>query len=206
MNHGQFFERLEGEPDTAYSAFCVYRDMGITRSLRKAAHVFYADRDSQEATGEPPESGTGSQLTRLKRWSRAWLWTARAEAFDGEEARERSLALKARRIKMADFHYSLGMLALQRVAERLRNMALDEELPTRSLAQIMRAAADLQRLSVGESTVVADLRTARHPEEHPALDVSRLSVEDKEELARIAGYLKEDDYLDDEGLDFDQGP
>ena len=34
---GAFWERVPEEPVTAYKAFYVYRDMGTTRSLRKAA-------------------------------------------------------------------------------------------------------------------------------------------------------------------------
>lgn len=194
-----FWERQPGEPETAYNAFCVYRDLGISRSLRKAAERFYAQReDSQEATVEPPESGTDSQVTRLKRWSRTWLWRARCEAFDQEEARERSLRLKERRHKMSEFHWSVGTLALQRVAEQLRLMGPGEPMP-RSLAAVMNAAADLQRRSVGEPTAALDLRGMRPPEDD-AEDrawLAGLSLEDQEELARLAGYLEEEDYLPD---------
>lgn len=193
-----FWERLEGESDTAYSAFCCYRDMGITRSLSKAATTFYSEREGpqKEAEGTPNTAA----LRRFKEWSRTWLWVSRVEAFDAEEARERSLRMRERRIKMAEHHFAIGQLAMQRAAERLRNMGLDEELPLKSLASLIRAAADLQRLAVGEPTLALDMRGApRHPEDEGGdLDVSKLSVEDQEELVRIAGLLEDDGGLPDD--------
>ncbi len=202
---GLFWERLENEPETAYAAFCVYRDMGLTRSLRKAAATFYGDRqDSQEATVEPPESGTESQLTRFKRWSRTWMWTARCEAHDAELDRERRLKLRERREKMLEEHFLVGHLALRRAAERLQNLGLSgEEIPLKSVSALLRCAADLQRLAVGEPTTSVDLRGMR-PREEDADDgwLDGLSLEDREELCRLTGYLDDEDY--DPGVDLDQ--
>lgn len=198
MTDGTFWERLEGETETAYHAFCTYRDMGITRSLRKAAAAFYAEHaDPQEATDEPPESGTDSQLTRLKRWSRAWMWVARCEAFDAEEARARSLRLKERRHQLAEQHWRVAALAMNKVAERLAAMGIDEPVP-KSLAALMNAAADLGRRSVGEPSASVDLRGAaakRAEENRDHVWLEGKSVEDLEELARLAGYLSDEDDL-----------
>jgi hypothetical protein len=115
---GEFWERLAGESDAAYSAFCCYRDMGITRSLKRAARVYYAEREGHQADpeGTPNGNENPAALRRFKEWSRTHMWQARVEAFDAEEARERSLRLKERRIKAAEFHHALAQLALQRVA------------------------------------------------------------------------------------------
>ncbi len=188
MNETPFWERLDGESETAYSAFCTYRDTGLTRSLRKAAAAYYSQRqgDQGDAAGSPETEGTSGQVARFKEWSRRWMWVARVEAFDAEEARERSLRLRERRIRMSEHHYAIGQLALQRVAERLRAMTLDEAIPLKSLATLMRAAADLQRLSLGEPTAALDLRGAGRPREEDADDgawMDDLSLEEMEELA-----------------------
>ncbi len=189
-NTNLFWERQAGESDEAYRAFGIYRDLRLTRSVKKAAALYYHE------TLEELSAVTQGERANLLKWSRRWMWVARCEAFDAEEDRERRLRLHERRIKTAEFHYSLGQLALQRVAERLRNLGMDEEIPLRSLAQIMNSGASLQRLALGEPDVVVDLRGghAKHPEEDAAYGwLNGRSVEEKEEIARLAGLLEDED-------------
>ena len=189
----EFWGRLDEEPATAYSAFCCYRDMGIARSLRKAAKAFYVERDGhrRDTEGLP----TGSQLSRFKEWSSRYMWRARVEAYDAEEAAERSCKLKERRIRSAEFHFNLAQLALQRCAERLQTMALEGEVvPLRTLPRMMDVAAQMQRLALGASTAAVDVRSTAEPRQEDKGDderLRRLSLEDKEDLARIMGYLDE---------------
>ena len=49
------FERQDGESSKAYSAFCVYRDLGVGRSLQKASELYY---------GHP------SSVRQFQRWSK----------------------------------------------------------------------------------------------------------------------------------------
>lgn len=194
MDTNLFWEKLEGETDHAYAAFCVYRDLGITRKLRKAAKEFYSQMD--EYQGDTERLPTTASIQRFKRWSSAWMWVSRVEAFDAEEARDRSLRMREKRIKMAEQHFAVGSLALTRAAQRLQTMGLTEEMPLKSVPSLIRAGADLQRLAVGEPTSIEDVRsTTRSPEEEIGLDVSNLSQQDQEELARIAGLLEDFDDL-----------
>lgn len=186
-----FWQRLDGEPDTAYNAFCVYRDMGITRTLRKAARAFYAEREEYKESTQ--ELLTTAQVQRLKSWSAAWMWVARCEAFDAEESRERSLRMRERRIKTAELHWTVGQLAMQRVAERLQKLAWDEYVPLKSLAQLMNSAGNLQRLALGEPTAIESVQSRSHDEQDEGW-LDGLTVEDREELARLAGFLEEDGY------------
>ena len=188
MNDGAFWERLEGETPEAYRAFGIYRDMGLTRSVKKAAALYY-----HETLDRLSEVTQGERANMLK-WSRRWMWVSRAEAFDAEEDRERRMRLQERRIKLAEQHFAIGSLAMNRAAERLRNLGMDEEIPLKSLPSLIRAAADLQRLALGEPGGVVDLRAAGRAEEdehHPWLDA--LTIEEREELARLAGYLSGED-------------
>ena len=196
-NQNPFWERREGETETAYNAFCVYRDLGITRTLRKAATAFYAQ--SEEHQNDTERAPNPAALRRFKEWSRTWLWVSRVEAFDAEEQRETMLRMKERRQKMRESHFAVGGLALQRATQRLQQMALDEELPLRSVPSLIRAGSELQRLALGEPTSIEDMRCTEQPEEEGGdLDVSKLSVEDQEELVRIAGLLEDDGTLPDD--------
>lgn len=187
---GAFWDQQHGESSEAYHAFTIYRDLGLTRSVRKAAAIYY--HDTLDALSEV----TQGQRANLLKWSRRWLWVSRAETSDAEEDRERMLKLRERRLKMSEQHFAIGSLALQRAAQRLQTMGLTEEIPLKSLAPLIRAGADLQRLALGEPTAIEDVRgTTRSPEEENLVDISALSREDQEELARIAGLLEDSDDL-----------
>jgi len=65
------WERLTGESGAAYSAFCVYRDMGADRSIKKAV-----------------ESTEGDEAVRFKRyrvwrnWAVQYRWKERSADYD----------------------------------------------------------------------------------------------------------------------------
>ncbi len=69
----EVWDRLPDERVKAYELFCLYRDMGPSRSLQKLrqAHAL------------------GSSLRQLERYSAKYDWVARAEAFS-----DRIFALK----------------------------------------------------------------------------------------------------------------
>lgn len=63
------WDRRLGEGPEAYQAFLVYRDLGAQRSLRAA-------RQRWGKGGAPPA------LSRVEKWSSAWAWTFRVDAWD----------------------------------------------------------------------------------------------------------------------------
>lgn len=193
-SHGAFWERQPGESDEAYRAFSIYRDLGLTRSVKKAAAIYY------HGTLDKLSEVTQGERANLLKWSRRWMWVARCEAHDAEEDREMRLKLRERRQKMLEQHFLVGQLALTRAAERLRNIGFDEEIPVKSVPSLLRAASDLQRLSVGEPTTSVDLRsTARPPgEDRDDSWLDALSLEEKEELVRLAGLAEDDGSLPDD--------
>jgi hypothetical protein len=66
------WERLAGESTAAFAAFCVFRDFGPERNIRKAV-------DTVE-----PESGKAAKRYRLWRgWAAAYKWRERAADYDG---------------------------------------------------------------------------------------------------------------------------
>lgn len=147
-----FWERRPDETAHAFAAFAIYRDLGLTRSLRRAAKLFYAD-GSQETPAGPPSAGTDTQTTRLKRWSRAHLWKDRAEAFDAEESRRRSLQTQQQRIEMLESHLLIAKLGLKVSAKTLHDCARGEAyFPASQLPALVNSITNLHRLTLGEAT------------------------------------------------------
>jgi hypothetical protein len=87
--------RIKGEPILAYRRFTSYRNLGVTRSFRKA---FLLDMEAKGKAHKYDHSGVpGSWLTLAARWN----WKERAEAWDQsiideEELDARSDARKKR--------------------------------------------------------------------------------------------------------------
>lgn len=80
------FERQEGESSKAYSAFCVYRDLGPQRSLVLASESYY---------------GSTANLAQIGVWSSKFDWVDRVRSYDdwqemiGRQAIQEHLESKA---------------------------------------------------------------------------------------------------------------
>lgn len=187
-----YWERsMDGETPRQFQAFAVYRDLGITRSLKKAAEVFYAERDDPDEgprtdpEGTPESSGSGA-LRRFKRWSSEFSWVARAEAFDAEMARARSLRLQAEREKQLDAHLTLSKLGTKAASQKLWRILQDGgEIPAGSLPSLMTASVQIGRLALGEATERTETQAA---EDRPP-DFSRLTYEEIVTLDEIRKKL-----------------
>ena len=72
------YDRSDGETAKAYSAYCIYRNMGASRSLEKASIKFY--------TGQSPDNyPVKGNIRRIERWSSQWNWVERCQDFDRDE-------------------------------------------------------------------------------------------------------------------------
>ncbi|MDR0496189.1 MAG: hypothetical protein LBH42_01090 [Treponema sp.] len=65
------WERLPGETALAYAAFCIFRDMGAERSIRKA--VEFAEKD---------KAACGKSYNGWRNWSTKFRWRERAADYD----------------------------------------------------------------------------------------------------------------------------
>jgi hypothetical protein len=61
------YEKLESETQKAYEAFCIYRDMGLSRSIERVRQQL------------------GVAATRLEKWSCTHDWVKRADAYDTDQ-------------------------------------------------------------------------------------------------------------------------
>lgn len=135
---GEVWERLPGEPSRAYAAFCLYRDMGLSRTLDKVAAQFHP------GSGRRKRAATG----RIQEWSRKWRWVERAQAWDDEvDRRKREAQLKAIE-EMNDRQAREATILQQKALERLKDLMPEELTPGQALDYIIEAAR-LERTARG---------------------------------------------------------
>lgn len=139
------WEKQHEETPKSYAAFTKYRDLGPTRSLAKAAAIFY---------GMPVETGAKPhQVRQLAEWSRANRWVQRVAAWDVEEDRklrvERAQQAKdarERAIRGAQLAQRVGLLGMKQISERFGNA---EEHPSSALLAYYKQGVELEFLALG---------------------------------------------------------
>lgn len=134
---------LPNESGKAYEGFKTYRDLGLKRSVRKAA-----------ATLDKSASLCG-------RWSKRHSWPARAAAWDAEQADLMKDAHLQAVTAMNDRHGQLARGLLSRVAAELGAhikgvcpacKRTPIKLTPAQVANALRAGVEVERLSLGQST------------------------------------------------------
>jgi hypothetical protein len=127
------WEQFPAESAKAFSAFCVYRDMGPNRSLAKTAHTM----------NRPP----GYKQT-LWEWSTKYEWRSRCLDYDRHIEKvaqsEKENAIR----EMADRHARDAVKIQQMVMEALETTSL-EAAPPRDLIRLWERAVRAERTSRG---------------------------------------------------------
>lgn len=165
------WDKLEGESAKAFKAFCVYRDME-DRSMRK----------SLEVIGKPP-----GYIRQLERWSAAFGWVRRAEAYDVFQEAEKRRTMEKDRTKMNERHVKQSQAIQNKVVERLMTIKPSELSPS-DLIKWFEVAAKTERLARGETTEnIKQESTGKggDPFGLEGLDFTRLSVEELKTLAEL---------------------
>jgi hypothetical protein len=130
------WEQLPGESARAFGAFAAYRDLGPRRSLRAAAQTFYG-------------RASAARERQLDKWSHAFRWVERANAWDRHlDAQARQAQEEARR-EMVERHVKEARALQAKAVERLRSLR-PEELGPAELLRYLVEAAKLERLALGE--------------------------------------------------------
>ena len=135
------WDRLPGESSKAYFHFCLYRDMGVARSLRQMAHV----------------PGCTSQRRQCNRWSTRWRWVERCGQYDDYLERQARLQQERERRAMHKRHAKMGMLAQTFAVRKLEKMASrieqdEERVSPGEVARILEIGVKVERLARGEPT------------------------------------------------------
>ena len=139
VNTPEPWERQEGETPKAWEAFCVYRDMGIDRSLRKVVQHL------------------NKSLTVIGEWSSKYDWVERVAAWDAEQDRiARQEQLKEIK-KMRNRHAGLAKAMIVK-AGRALNRIPDEEITMNDVSRMVDVASKLERISRGDVGDVVEER------------------------------------------------
>lgn len=125
------WERQEGESTKAFEAFCIYRDMGIQRSIRQVAKKL------------------NKSDTLMARWSGNYNWVERAAQWDSEQdrvARQQQLDdIK----KMRKRHADLAQSMLIKAARALTRIP-DDEIKAGDVTRMLDIATKVERISRGD--------------------------------------------------------
>lgn len=134
------WEQQPRESSRAYGAFCAYRDLGPRRSLHAAATAFYG-------------RASGSLERQLDKWSRAFGWVERANAWDRHLDDEARAAQEAARRDVVERHLREARTLQGKALQRLQALTPEELGPAELLRYIVEAVK-LERLVLGEPDTV----------------------------------------------------
>jgi hypothetical protein len=136
MADNQIWKRLPSDTDKSFKAFCIYRDMGASRSVRDVAQEL------------------NKSLTVIARWSTANDWTKRVAAFDAS-LDEKNLDENAERQKLIKDSAFEDYLFLRKLITKYKDDYEKAELKgvsphdASTLAALMKQADDSARRAVG---------------------------------------------------------
>jgi len=157
----QAWDRLTGESSKAYAHFCLYRDMGLTRSIRQMPRV----------------SGCTSVVRQLNRWSSRWRWVERCQSYDDHLQLQDRLRKEKERKDMLTRQWKIAVLGQNLVVKGIEKLLADVEQGKRDLSasdasRLLDVAVKIERLSRGEPTEISELGGS---DEHPI----KVNLEDR---------------------------
>lgn len=133
------WERLPNEPTKQYLAFCIYRDIGLNRSILKVAK----------------EWSEGGHASKLKEWSSKYHWVERAASYDehiDKIKRDNYEDIVQETIRETVARHTMESKLFQtKVHERLETIDPDELKPN-ELIKWYETAVKIERLSLGIPT------------------------------------------------------
>ena len=159
------WERLPGEPIKAYAAFCIYRDMGMDRTLLKVWQQLSGKKDAlQTPGGITAWSATYNWVERTRSYE-AWLLDRQRRNMERRHLQELR-AYRRRSLAVSRESAETGMMALRKAAEALEATVATSIKPgelaglLRAAAQILDSSLNAEAESVGVrrlETLLADL-------------------------------------------------
>jgi len=129
------WSKLSNETSRQYEAFCIYRDMGIERSILKVAYEWSA----------------GGHQSKLKEWSSKYHWVERASAYDEHIDEIKRARNEEAIIEMSARHADYSLQIQEKAIEALK-LVKPEELKPNDLIKWYDVAVKIERLSRGLST------------------------------------------------------
>jgi chromatin segregation and condensation protein Rec8/ScpA/Scc1 (kleisin family) len=161
------WDRQPGESSRAYAQFCLYRDMGQERSLRKLA-----------AGGKP-----AANLRQLEHWSSRWKWVHRCQKYDDYLAYQDRLRHEKEREQMNDRHAKIAVLGQNIIVREMESLLAKAQsggaqMTPADVARLMDVTVRVERLARGEPSESHEVTGPGHG---PVLDI-------KQSLAKIRQF------------------
>lgn len=134
---GNPWEKQVWETSLSYAVFCVFRDLGPTRTVSNAVKHF------------TEQVGRSVLPKNVQSWANTYYWHERAEAYDAyidaikREEREEKIR------EMVERHANIAMKALDKVAKRLDSLE-PEKITPMTLVKLFDVSTKVERLSRGE--------------------------------------------------------
>lgn len=129
---GHPWDRTPTESSAAYEAFCLFRDMGLERTVVAVGREIDVEKSAHT-------------------WSAKFNWLARAMAYDDYLEAEKRKAFEAESRAMAVRQAKLGM-KMQGVAEGGLDAIEVEKLTPQDIARLADTGVKIERLARGDST------------------------------------------------------
>ena len=139
VNTPEPWERQQGETTRAYEAFCIYRDMGASRALRKVVQQL------------------NKNLTTIAEWSTKYEWVKRVAEWDAEQDRIARQAQVDEIKRMRKRHADLASAMLIKAAKALQRIP-EDEIKAVDVSRMVETASKLERISRGDVGEVVEER------------------------------------------------
>lgn len=154
------FDRMEGEPDDAWNALIVYRDLGMARTLERVSQLLTVD------------------VGLLRQWAVTWRWTPRIRVWDEQFYALYEQEQKQRFQEMQDRHARLATQLLTLVEQRFRDFTPDHLTPS-DVIRWLEIGVRVERQARGAPDLTTQTTQVQQ------VDVSKLSTEELEQLQRL---------------------
>lgn len=141
------WERLTGESSRGFTAFCLYRDMGLLRSIRKLAK-----------SGDGPFSKDA-----LGRWCKQWKWVERCERYDDYLEKDKRLSKEKEQRQMYDRHTNVALLGMNVAVKGLEALLTKvqqdgSKVNPADLTRLFETCVRVERIARVEAARTNDLR------------------------------------------------
>lgn len=144
----EVWDKQVGETTKSYAAFSIYRNMGISRSFKKAAIKYLENNDGKLL----------AKVRQFEKWSIKYNWVSRVESWDIEQEQEERIE-NAKAVKdMAKRHANESMLLQQKAIDRIKFIIngndengndIPSELSPNEALKFLSEAIKIERLSRG---------------------------------------------------------
>ena len=131
------WERLDGETSAAFSAFCIYRDLGADRNIRKAVESVEKD-----------EAVRAKRYKVWRNWSTAFRWRERAADYDKYLEKLKQTELRKTIEAQGEKHREVTGKMLDVVSKKLDTMN-PAELTQGNVAEWVQTAIKAEREAAG---------------------------------------------------------